>query len=275
MAEYKVNLFCSAGKYGWSETYYATLSDDSQATALADSLAQYRVPLLGEPARVDYYRVELEGAFRHSTLAAYQTQPPWDFNSKSDHVWTAGLVELLTVGEGLQRPLYLRGLPDSVYDQTAPGNPDAVKWFTRLNQFKAFLTGSAWNIKRKIPNTVAVKEFIDALALGSGTGNLAVTVTNASTPPVPGKYVTFYKVKNYTPPIGTVRVTKSIGPLSFEVARAWQTGFNYTGGAFYTVYAPQYVPITDSQFVRFTHRDTGRPFGLSRGRRRAIPRLPH
>lgn len=269
MAKFKVNFFFGHIDGGWSETYYNDAPDSGSSFTLANTLAGARAPLMGEGVTLQRIRVAQVGAARRSSITTVNLKV---LNvGPCDQIYDAVLFSLYNTPDTVQRPLYMRGNPDKIYDES-----DATQFQAWLalaySTFFSRLLNDPWYIQTK--DTTNVFEAINAI--GSADGGATTTVTlNGLFTGTRGQYVSFYGIKGLRRPMGTLLVNsvETVGGIStLSVSYQLPPNFLYQGNGRLRVYDPAFHKIDSRIFSKFTHRIVGRPFGVSRGRRRAIPK---
>lgn len=281
MATQKVQFLFSAGKNGWSETYYCQSSDLTTGFNAALALARKRWTLLASPAAIDYIRVSDAENPRRSTITGIGggTAYPMSYEAyatESDTPWQAQLVSLSNNAADLQRQLYVRGNADGVFDRGDPANADATLWTQKFTtQFKPEITSGTWFIKKRQRNITGVTRFNIANISPNGTDATQTDLLFDTTAPTtqPGDFIVVYRIKGLRPAMGLVRVIgDGATNLTKRVFFTLPASFNYTGGAYAIQYVVSYEAIAYCNWQRTTERKTGRPFGVTRGRRVAVPR---
>jgi len=277
----KTILFFSDGTNGWEEVYYQTCSDLNGAFANAVPLMNARSKLLAQPAQCIYIRVNDDANPRASTLTPVTPILAWPYNSESDVVDTAAMMRLYAGSVTRSRPLYLRGNPDSAYDLATPTNQDAQNWLNNFYALGSLLSGSAsvWQLKYRphpIFTGAGANVFNIVSVTPSTNGSKFTTITftgTLPTPLVPNNYVQIYKVTGLPTPMGLCRVASVASGVQFDVYYRCPSDYNYSRGGVFLPYSPSYA-VLDSYAgnPRWTRRATGRPFDVTRGRRRSISR---
>jgi len=276
----KTNFFFNLRTSGWSETYYQTGTDLNAAFTNALALAKARMLLAGTPTTISYIRNALVGAQRQSQLTAvgpvssYPFDPPI-YATHSDLAGVAALCTAYSTVPPNQRPMYLRGNPDGLFEAAPQPITDSQKWFNAFQgPFQAALTSGPWLLQwRTRLGSDANQSAIDDVQNIAGSLTSVITLHDATLAFKAGDYMQIYKMRGAQPTPGAVRVL-SVDPtaLLIVVQYSFQENYNYQGGAVARKLQLNYAPITSCLFERNLTKKTGRPFGVSRGRRRAIPR---
>jgi hypothetical protein len=270
---FKVIFFFSFPKAGWSETYYTFAGNLEEANSEAGTLQGERLKVLAAPYRMDAYRISEENNPRNSILVEVGLSGQYNKIARGDVPWQAQLLRLVSVGSEAKRPLYLRGIPDAVFDEADPQNVDAIDWKAKVkNTLAKQLVLGPWHIKARTRPTGLNKVPITNWEFTPLEHESLVT-TAAPTGLNTDDKIQVYKLRGFTPAPGICRVV-SANPaaVSFRVRLHTPADFTYEGGAYYVKYSPIYPEVRFVYFGPVIHRDTGRPFGLQRGRQRAIPR---
>lgn len=275
----KVVFFITSGRQGWSETYYLNAGDLNSAFATSLILASKRSLLMASPVVIDYVRVSDNNNNRNSRLVGVGTGTPYPmpaggYTSQADRPETAGLVACFDTANNVQRPLWIRGNPDNAYDAAAPGNPDQALWQTRLSSFLGELVSSHYQIlERTRLGEGGIERPVLAVAPDWTLNETALTTDTAIPGLKGGDLLILYGMRGFSPTPGVVKV-KNVQSAGLVINVHWVPNkpTPFSGGATIVVYNSSYHDITATAFVRFANRQTGRPFGVPRGRRRAIAR---
>lgn len=280
MTNAKIVLFFSSGTAGWSEVYYTNNTSLDAAYSAAAALASFRARLMGDPTTLDAIRVEDPDLLRASTLTKQAITAPKTYVSQADNPNVAAMMRLYATGSQVSRPLYLRGNPDNAFDQAQPDNADAQAWqnnFLALGNFlKSTASGVAWQLKSKTYPVVKGPGVnitpITVVGVLPAIQSLVQLTTGEAHGLAVNDFVTLYKMG--IPRLsGTFRVVAIVDDDNFAVPFHLATSFAYPGGGYMLKYTQQYLNLTSyANQPRWTRRATGRPFDVSRGRRRAIPR---
>lgn len=278
----KLILFFRNGVQGWSETIYLSTADLNAAFSTALIYASKRSLLLALPANIDAIRVSDAEASRASRLVGVGSGTPFPmpasgYTSQSDQTDVAAQIGIFDQANAVQRAMMLRGLPDNVYDQAAPGNPDQSLFFTRLAAFLqeiAPLGGGPYRIAERIRlGQGGTERFIENVVVDWTHNETNFTLDTPLIDVPNGHLLNVYNMRGFQPTPGTVKLkrTESAG-LNAIVLWVPNKPTIYQGGAQIVVTVETFKPITSASFIRIANRKTGRPFGVPRGRRRAIAR---
>lgn len=278
---YKVVLGFTNRKQGWQEVYYAQAADPTTAEGMAVGLATQRNQLLAPPATLDTYKVGDETTPRSGFLVPWGTNPPSTWESDADEPDVCMMMRLYSSGDLRSRPVFLRGNPDNVFDTINPSNADRQAWLTKFTNFGQFLKNigsnalGTWLIKKRPRPGVGSSLRITAWAPSTISANTDITVDGVITfGPKPALQV--YGVRGLPEAPGLVKVVSFVvaaGNTAVVVRYRTPSDYSYSGAGTVVLYAPTYDPITSwASTPRSTRRITGRPLGLTRGRRRSIPR---
>jgi hypothetical protein len=287
MTNGKIVFFLSQGKNGWSESYYTndTTLDSLQHSAQALYMARFR--LLAEPATIDYVRLADAGSLRVSTLTPAQTGGVFNavrpsYVSDCEVVGRTAEMTIYTVS-GHQRKIYLRGAPDDAFNLVQPTNFDAQLFLSYYGEFGQLVSNMAtlgtgiWQMREKpraiFPPNVGAN--VIAIVTWISTTPSTNTVMGLATAPItPTPFGTVYKAKGLPFSPGLVQVVAvGVNPAVLTIRYRTPADYVYPDGAFYLPYAPVFENISSfSSAPSWSVRRTGRPFGVSRGRRRSILR---
>lgn len=274
MANWKVNFFFTIGKYGWSETYYTLTEEYLDAKVRALSLAERRQGTLANDVTFAALRISDDNFPGDSDVFVPTLTTPKIGKialdapfPEADFPFVAGLIRA-QAGLKYRRQLYLRGFPD---EATHPLGDDGRiiqgNFLRALNLFVTLLGGGTWSLKalskEAVPGRVNILNAIPNTTVGG--------VTDVTTDQAIGGVGVGDKVRIY----GTNRSWK-INKIQTVVAFANRTyslntttatieAWNRKGTAKKASYI--YPAINSAVLLRFTHRDTGRPFDSTRGRR--------
>ncbi len=276
---WKISFLFSSKKSGWSETYYANASNYTIAWGKAYALANVRSRLLGDNADIDFIRVSQEGVRRVSVLVGVGPDTNFPlarefYVSNADRPGAAVLSRLNDSTDKVSRALFLRGAADNVFDTRTPGNADAVLFSSIFNgDFSSMLTDGTWGIKsRYFPDSPPTKKGIVTWANSAGTLNSRASLDGAIAF-VAGDTAIIGKATGLRPSPGAVKVIAWDND-TLTLTLKYSLPFNFIIAPPISIYkyAPVYGAITSLNFERGAIRKTGRPFGVSAGRRPSIPR---
>jgi hypothetical protein len=282
----KTVLFFGGDLNGWQEIYYQNAASLPSSLPVADNLAQTRAQLLGTGFSVIYYRVEDDQNARVSFLTPvnYVSNIPWTTPSALPD--DSGMMRLYSSAQNRTRPLYLRGVPSGAVGapNQFPPVPDGQAWMQAYANLAALLNPatppSVWLIKyRPRPITSGVNQnTTPIISWVTSAINSAWTVVGFSAalagPPAPGSFIQTYKVRGLPQAPGLVEVVAwNASNNTAVVVFRTPAGYVYTSSGYGLPYTPNYDPVTISSLnPRWTRRATGRPFDVTRGRRRSVSR---
>jgi hypothetical protein len=196
------------------------------------------------------------------TTTAYATQ--------SDKPFNAALCVLYATDETRQRPLYLRGNPDDAFNQFIPDNADANLWRSILTTqfFPALINGNYMIKFRPRPDGIITQYEVQSWTQSLLKPQTDVVVKGGIGVSA-GDLVQFYKIKGAKPRPGLQRVVSIVvgDPATLLINYYTRPGFTYQDGGFAVVWEAEYGAILFANFERFVSHRTGRPFGLSLGKR--------
>jgi hypothetical protein len=272
---FKVILFFRVPRGGWSETYYTEADTLEIAGQNTFQLTQERNNLLIEPARLIAFRLSQDGTPRNSILSGVDVAPGFQSGTQqSDTPWQTQLVRLRSTTTGVGRSIYLRGIPDEMWNLTDPNNPTALQWRDRFySQFAPILKNGDWFIKSRPQIGDVPRQEIAGWVPDLNIENQTLVTTTAPSNVTAGDKITAYKIKGFTPAPGLLEVISSTPTIgTFAVRIHTKNTFQYQQGGYFLKYQPFFSQVNSAVLGPIVHRDTGRPFDLQRGRRRAIPR---
>lgn len=255
--------------WGWTEQYISNNTDLALAIAEAQEMAGWRQGLLGNNSVLQYIRIQDEGPPKTSRLIRWFASGP-SANGDTDIPNTCVLIRCNTLA-GPQRSYFLRGIPDQFIAEGGGFFP-SPDYTSALNSYFNRLCGVGIAIARGgtliqslgterqvltvtqlagVPQAVIEPQSVVDFAIGSFCNIKGARAAGA--PQVRGLHkvvgkdtttITINMPQVINPPYDTV----AKGLKAFPVARVFS---KYTGFA-----------VKNS-----THRITGRPFGLARGRK--------
>lgn len=271
MSVFKVTGFYSLGVYGWTETFYMDKADAATAYTSYAQNSVFRSPMKADGVRWIGVRVSEEGGVRRGLVYHFPGNPGGQTN-RPDLAKVAALVQFQG-DDGAKRNMWLRGLRDSStifgYDG---GSLPSAQLSQQFTDWKNDIVAEGWLIKRLLSidsnpwNLVTLAEESgvqsnytqltcqDALGFTEGDRVYFSGVNRCLFPQLTGQF-TVLSVTGNTFIIQAKWWNKasSLQPLEMRCRAA-----DY-----------EYLGITNGNIARFTARDTGRPIGLSRGRRSA------
>lgn len=278
----KVVFFFRLNVQGWTETFYINKPDLDQGLARALIYASKRHLLLADPAVIDAIRVGDAANIRSSRLVGVGAgtsfpMPLGGYTSKADQPDTAAQCSLFDTPNAVQRTMMLRGLPDNVYDVGNPGNPDQMLWQTRLNDYlQTFYvppSGDALIAERIRLGGGGTERVITNVTPDWTANETDLTLETPLTGVANGHLLNIYGMRGFAPTPGTVMLKRTAN-LGANAIVHWVPNKPtlYSGGATLVVAEEVWQPVTFASFIRIANRKTGRPFGVPRGRRRALAR---
>lgn len=287
MAFTKIVIFYNQGPRGFSETYWLP---DQNPKAAADGLTnQFLNAMVGFRAQntsIYAIRASNEGPPRLSylRLAGFQFQGASGLTAESlpDVITTTAVVRLSSAA-GVTRRVFLRGLPDDLVVRNifARDTPPAAM-IAAIDKYTKALATAGMQIRYQ---------------LRPPAGGLAFQQVSALIqPPDLPQYtqITFVPVAGFAPVTGANIVFSGIDPRLRDFPRIAKItsvgviGVTQTLNIAYRMPAGGLVspakmkmlnlvyglsPIAEGDFERFSEHKTGRPFGLLRGRSRAVLRV--
>jgi len=154
-SKFKTTLIFEAGQRGWTESYIYNSSGDSHATVEgpATRLANARILLCGQGARIKAIRISKEGIGPDSLLRYTNIVPPivklpvgedggFSFGPRAQPD-VALMARCSDATEAKRKPIYLRGIPDliEINGGEIQANPVFAKAF---DVFRKRLVDDAW-----------------------------------------------------------------------------------------------------------------------------------
>lgn len=274
--QFKCTVFFNQGSAGWSETYYNAQPDFPAVKAKLNLLIAARAALVAQPAYIASARISVEPNQRSTILYTPAGLTYFPATYEADAPWTAALIGCGT-GGGPKRPIYMRGIPDALYDIEGAGTtvPQTL-WINSLNgDFIPTLLAGGWQLKAL--NTDAGNGFgLHPIIFWSNTGSTAAFGLQAVDDPIwpVGTRVHVYNLKGMGPAPGVVKILLRLAgpPPTYTILYNGINAAAYGQGATARKVGYTYVNITSAAFERGVHRIVGRPFGLQRGRRPSRPR---
>jgi hypothetical protein len=273
MAEqFKVNLIFQNGSQGWSETFYTLQNDLAGAEVATEVMRTARQKLLAPPAVNSYVRITGQATRGLREIYAPVVLPYVPYVSKSDVPATCARLTLYASSGPAQRPLYMRGIPDNLWDIDGAPSPDYITWLTQYQAaggLQSVLNNGVWFVRFR-DKTAAQKH----VSLINPTNSPKQTNITTVEPHgfIAGNTVSFIGVRDFGQPFNTIKVVEVFNATSFSVACNARQSYSYPGGATVALYLVSYAPITSNNLTEIYKRDTGRPFGQHRGARPRRPR---
>jgi len=279
----KLTLFFNQANHGFSETFYSLSNDPVEFTTTAyndlwTAAAAFRAP----PTRLFAMRASLIGGNRQTAIkylgALFGPVDPGDSTPETVQVtWQTALF-----GPATQRRfLEVRGIYDDSVKRDQAGNDMPTAYMvTSMTAYVRSMVSHSLQIQTLVQPPVGGIAFTPVLSVAPIplTPNTSeITLASAPTVPyVPGQVVRWRGVPYDSlpgfPKSATIISVGGAGPLpTYRINynfRNTQIQFPPKMTSCPLVY--QYVPISSFfQFVRFSSRQTGRPFGSLRGTTRA------
>ena len=271
MPTYKVTWIFNQHKQGWTETFYRTASNYTDAKNFALAHVPTRLGLCGRGVTIEAIRISDVDILGDGCL---EVNPPnqGPYPADADNPWCAALVGLCAGDRLYRRSLWLRGIPDSWMARDAVtgdcGFPTVMK--SRVDALINHLKISNWKLK-------VIKK--------TGAGTAPATITNISDNPATGRIVFTTTLAGLT--VGdTVRVTDFSGPDKKKLNKTWKI-MSITGtdievdGKFADLEDAtldaggkmkrriiDYVDVEEGSLLRCMWKKTGRAFFVPAGRRR-------
>jgi hypothetical protein len=278
MPVFKCSQFFTQGRFGWSESHYGTFADHATALAALDSLRQFRVQLFGKdisatpPAdnpRLEFARVSLDTVAGDSLVSEYTDNAqvnPVDVG-EADIPHTCLLVRL-EAGTANRRSFFLRGLPDWV---TKGGGQfiSSGNFSARLRGFFSALVAPRSPFGIRVPTTPLVLAGTIDTANTVGVSNLVLVNTFAAHGLLVGDTIAI-KGRGIAWLRGRHRILGVTGPTGFTIDITRPAGQVIGQPKVYKLNPFVVQPYTTWVPERITHRITGRPFDLPRGRRSLV-----
>lgn len=262
----KVTLFFEMGKHGWSESFLHNSNNHANAEVAADRLLQVRVPIMAKQAACTYIRISdiaVKGDSR--VIIPVPGGVKGQLSSDCDVPWNSALVRC-DAGPLYRRHVWVRGVPDDAVTVQADGK---VKYDSALQQ-------AAWN---KYFNELVVGGWV-MKALNKNQATVSVWSATTASPIVvttlvahgfqPGQKVTIDRGKGMTY-INGVWTVGAVTALTYELVNSNPPALPLyqLNTARARLHVDTFEDIDKAEIIRLVHRQTGRPFDSSRGRRSA------
>ena len=274
MPNYKVTFFFNYAQLnppvvtlsaGWTETYYLVSASFAAARTSTLNLMTKRAKLLTTGATLFSARISDDAVQGDATIVNGNVNDPIDKTQAIDTPWQAYGVTLRSTFL-YRRPLYIRGLPDVIFaaNFSADDGDFRAAWNKALTTFLNALKAEPWCIKVKLRGADAPRTPV--AVINFAVPNITITTT-APSGIAAGQKFTLYNYRP-NPQLNGVHTAGSVGPntITFQSLIS-NLGF-YTSGATVAKVLVAYLPIDDYSLEGVTKRNTGRPFGAHRGRRR-------
>lgn len=266
LAAYRVTYFFEAGKVGWSENYYLNAADATLAQKAEAALARSRInlcsPVDASGPYLTHARITPLDPAGPSQIFTHYIHSPYFVEDIADMPWT-GIYANTTDVNGKTLKRLLRGVPDFSTLQPWFSPSDVAQWNQQFNVFRVSLLNDGWahRVKQQIR---ANDKVITALSIDATTGYLKVTtaahgLANTDT-------ISFRKVKANKPVTGEHPIIV-VDSSNFLIPGCWPGTITFGGVGWWFKNVWLYPDINAARVGRKGKRDTGRPFGLLRGRR--------
>jgi hypothetical protein len=276
MAAFKVILEFGHPRGGWSEVYYTDAPTLESAALFTNvqNLITFRGALVDLPAQITFARVSSETLTGNAILYAVGDEGTFNYTPFPDTVGACDypamryLNRYRSAGTGLSRPLYMGGIPDSIWAT----QPDEVgvrtAWINVYNGiFNPEMTSGRWYIKYRPNRGIVPQTVITNMTPVFAGGPTTIAQDDALAVAV-GNRVTFYHLGGICGFAHTQRVSKiNTVAKTFEVPGHLPAGYVFAGGPTYIKLTPQYTAITNGYLERVVSKKVGRVFGSPRGRR--------
>jgi len=263
---FKVTFFFqqqSALTGGWSENFWNSALDLTQALAASNALVPLLQNLHGDQTIMTNARISESPAFRAATLYSIieAADPDLSKATTSDYPTTA-LLFLLTNGAQYITRQWIKGLPDNIVRQSGRYDPVAT-YIPKANAFFAAILTPANGWVMRVLDKAIPKKIVQAI---TQQGVCTVTGHGYNT----NAKVRISRAKNLKQANGIWRIT-NIDADTFSL-QGWvepTVATPYLGNGTVQLQSYIFVPPTTAKFDRATSHRVGRPFGLLGGRRRS------
>jgi hypothetical protein len=281
----KIVLFFNQGSAGFTETYYQTLNDPVAAINAIPALFYKKAVAIRAAGTVLWgvrgsnLGLQRKSIFYPQSSLYKATQGGADTDPdviSTDAVWR------LYADAGYTRSIFLRGLRDSdvLRDSDGTMQPSA-KLITQVNEYISAMKAAGMMIQHlQTPPDLPVPWYpVAQVSANPAGGPYSVVTTNA---PLgagfaqPNSKAVFQNVpRNDLPGFGRIMPVRSVAA---PPATAILIPYRYRGSEpitypqkmRFTLLNYQYSAISFGNFVKFSERKTGRPFGMSLGRAQAV-----
>lgn len=276
MAIFKSVYIFAGGLNGWSELWYQNRSTIVDCREPAEKVALKRQLLLGKGCQLEAIRISSVEKPYKSFL--FPVNPQWASESEpvADTAWNTLLGRMHSPNLTYHRVVQLRGVPDDwIIRSGVTGNFSlaASPATTPFNNFRASLAanGHLFAARSQEPPFDA---FVDVTAFGKTVGG-KLTATAAGVGGGPGSFVTFSDVTGFgasTYAKGRHKVTSNAaGVLTLDTSIPDDVQPIAWGVGKVRRYERTFVLVGSNELLRVSHRDTGRRFFVTRGRRSKRP----
>jgi hypothetical protein len=271
MPDYKVSLFFTMGRQGWSEHYYQTGNDPVSVRALALNLVKARGGMLTASTRIPYVRVSDEAIAGDARVTTNPAFSPivGAVPIIGDLAWTGMLVRMEAT-DIYRRSMILRGIPDNVADASNPDGPLVGDLLERFNVYRDRLKNDTWQMRATNRGVGFERKRVISVSFSNVTHALTLTVNAHGYAQGDQIRLSNFRLNPKLNRVFFVDVVTAVNSFAVIVPELqdWDP-LKYSGTAFVRKHGVLYPDIAETSFVRFSKRDTGRPFGLTRGRARA------
>lgn len=271
--KWKNTFIFENGDNGWSETYYSDAPNLASNQTLVDTLAALRIPLLAFPARIKSSRSTNLSTPPGKDIQKYPAQNG-TYATQADLPWTAWLAQPNAAAEGRSTNIYMRGIPDAVFDRQGLSNStDYTNFVNRFKTFRQQLIQGPWYIRGRPRKKTGTRYAISTMAASTVQSRTTIAFGGALPPVAEGDYITIYGIPSLNPAPGQV-VVREVNTVAVDISVGYTTPPNYVypGGGFMIIATPQFAKITAVPYSDVTKRNIGRPSGAHRGRRKKNPR---
>lgn len=270
MALMRCNFIFFQQGYGWSLTFFRTLTDtnpypDMQAKAL--TLAQKIQSMLGNNTYINGWRISDEATFRDVSLKFYGTGNAGLQGTQGQSAPPAVCLlvkhnSVMNAAPSAYRPL--RGIPVSMVQNGGIFVPSGG-WQTAFNQYIAQLAADQWGW---LGATIRQQKDIQSVfSNGNNTQTVTMQGAFAGVPLGETKTVSISRLKTGAQQLNGIRKVKFSTASVFTTEAAIPITPYVTGGR---VLWSQKTFVADAGtggWQRIAERKPGRPYYLSRGRR--------
>lgn len=292
----KIVTFYQQGANGWTETWYhnaSTIADFSTATPQFIGWLQASIAMRASDVSIIGSRISNEAPPKLAQPFYYNGTygPPSQSASFAPDVIATDAQYILFDSLYNKRFVTFRGLSDLIKQFTPAGVPIVPAQLSALVNAYMIAAGTA-GFRLKIankPGQAGVVQYALALVGPSATNENWSTITLApgsAFAPTVGEKIIFHGInRDYIPGFPLKSQVMSVGaapPVTFDIpyryrsqtntyapTKAFVSALSYS----YNNFAPQTsANVYPWQFTRFSERKTGRPFGVTRGRSRAVVR---
>jgi hypothetical protein len=260
-------LFSNSGGYGWSESYWNTVSPLTPPYTAINLILAARAYILATDCQINYVRIQSAYSRSPLLLDAEFPNPGPVFGAATGASGPDFVALVLRVSGALQGVgrIFLRGVPEAEY--VADGFNFSPTYLGALNNFTNMLiSGGIWGIRTSSIIGARPRLAASALTPVSPRGYSFVAQTNVVSP---GSVIVMHQATTvgYNGRKQVVGITGA-GPYTVTVGgaqpQAPDSGMN---NPYYTTVAYSYPLITNAVYERISRRSPGRFFGQRRGRR--------